>query len=29
LLDVQLLDHLIIGRGDRWISMKERALGFD
>jgi DNA repair protein RadC len=29
LLDVQLLDHLIIGRGDRWISMKERALGFE
>lgn len=29
LLDIQLLDHLIIGRGDRWISMKERGLGFD
>ena len=29
LLDVQVLDHLIIGRGDRWLSLKERGLGFD
>jgi DNA repair protein RadC len=27
LLDVEVLDHLIIGDG-RWISMKERGLGF-
>jgi len=29
LLDVDLLDHLIIGHGkDNWIPMKERGLGF-
>jgi DNA repair protein RadC len=27
LLDVQVLDHLVIGRG-RWVSLKERGLGF-
>ena len=27
LLDVDCLDHLIIGRG-RWVSLKERGLGF-
>ncbi len=27
LLDIEVLDHLIIGRG-RWISLKERKLGF-
>ena len=27
LLDVQVLDHLVIGQG-RWISLKERKLGF-
>jgi DNA repair protein RadC len=27
LLDVDLLDHMIIGQG-RWVSMKERGLGF-
>jgi DNA repair protein RadC len=27
LLDVDVLDHLIIGRG-RWVSMRERGLGF-
>lgn len=27
LLDVEVLDHLVIGRG-RWFSMKERGLGF-
>ncbi len=29
LLDVSVLDHLIVGRSDRWLSMKERGLGFD
>lgn len=28
LLDIDILDHLIIGRG-RWISLKERGLGFN
>jgi DNA repair protein RadC len=28
LLDVTLLDHLVIGQG-RWVSLKERGLGFD
>jgi DNA repair protein RadC len=28
LLDIETLDHLIIGQGGRWISMKERGLGF-
>jgi len=27
LLDVQVLDHLVIGQG-RWISLRERGLGF-
>jgi DNA repair protein RadC len=27
LLDIQLLDHLVIGHG-RWVSLKERGLGF-
>jgi DNA repair protein RadC len=27
LLDVEVLDHLVIGRG-RYVSMKERGLGF-
>ena len=27
LLEVDLLDHLVIGQG-RWISMRERGLGF-
>ncbi len=27
LLDIQLLDHLVIGQG-RWVSLKERGLGF-
>jgi DNA repair protein RadC len=27
LLDIDVLDHLIIGRG-RWVSMRERGLGF-
>jgi len=28
LLDIQVLDHLVIGRG-RFVSLKERGLGFD
>jgi len=28
LLDIQLLDHLVIG-GNRWVSLKERGLGFN
>jgi DNA repair protein RadC len=27
LLDVDVLDHLVIGQG-RWVSLKERGLGF-
>jgi DNA repair protein RadC len=27
LLDIDCLDHLIIGR--TWVSLKERGLGFD
>lgn len=27
LLDIELLDHVIVGHG-RWVSMKERSLGF-
>jgi len=27
LLDVEVIDHLVIGRG-RWVSLKERGLGF-
>jgi len=28
LLDISPLDHLVIGQGGRWVSMKERGLGF-
>jgi DNA repair protein RadC len=28
LLDISALDHLVIGHGGRWVSMKERGLGF-
>jgi len=29
LLDVEVLDHMVIGQGERnWVSMKERGLGF-
>lgn len=28
LLDVSCLDHIVIGHGSRWVSMKERGLGF-
>jgi DNA repair protein RadC len=27
LLDVEVLDHLVIGHG-KWVSLKERGLGF-
>ncbi len=29
LMDIELLDHLIIGQGGRFASLKERGLGFD
>lgn len=28
LLDINLIDHIIVGQ-DRWVSLKERGLGFD
>ncbi|MEJ5224816.1 MAG: JAB domain-containing protein, partial [Anaerolineales bacterium] len=28
LLDVEVLDHLVIGSGQRFVSLKERGLGF-
>jgi DNA repair protein RadC len=29
LLDVDVLDHLVIGTGDgKWVSLKEKGLGF-
>lgn len=28
LVDVDLLDHLIIGSAGKWVSLKERGLGF-
>lgn len=28
LLDVELTDHLIIGHGGKWVSLKQRGLGF-
>ena len=28
LLDLEILDHIIIGQ-NRWVSLKERALGFE
>ena len=28
LLDISTLDHLVIGQGGKWVSMKERNLGF-
>ncbi|MDO9303632.1 MAG: JAB domain-containing protein [Anaerolineales bacterium] len=27
MLDVEVLDHMVIGQG-RWVSLKERGLGF-
>lgn len=29
LLDIELMDHLVIGHGGRWVSLKERGLGFN
>jgi DNA repair protein RadC len=29
LLDIELMDHLVIGQGGRWVSLKERGLGFN
>jgi len=28
LLDCEVLDHLVIGSVTRWVSLKERGLGF-
>jgi DNA repair protein RadC len=28
LLDIETLDHLIIGQAGKWVSLKERGLGF-
>lgn len=28
LLNIEVLDHLVIGQGGRWLSLKERGLGF-
>ncbi len=28
LIDIEVMDHLIIGSGFRWVSLKERGLGF-
>jgi hypothetical protein len=28
LLDIDVLDHLVIGAGDKFVSLKERGLGF-
>jgi hypothetical protein len=25
---IELIDHLIIGHGEKWVSMKQRGLGF-
>ena len=29
LMDIELLDHLVIGHGGRFVSLKEKGLGFD
>ncbi len=29
LLDIELLDHVVIGAAGRFVSLKERGLGFD
>lgn len=28
LLNIDVLDHLVIGHNGRWVSLKERGLGF-
>ncbi len=27
-LDIEMMDHIVIGTGNRWVSLKERGLGF-
>jgi DNA repair protein RadC len=29
LLDISCLDHLVIGHGNKWVSLKQRGLGFN
>lgn len=29
LLDIELMDHLVIGHAGKWVSLKERGLGFN
>jgi DNA repair protein RadC len=29
ILDIELMDHIVVGDGGHWISLKERGLGFD
>ena len=29
LMDIELLDHLVIGHGGRFASLKEKRLGFE
>ena len=29
LLDITVLDHLVIGYGEKWVSLKQKGLGFD
>lgn len=29
LMDIQCLDHLVIGQGGRWVSLKEKGMGFN
>lgn len=29
LLDIEFTDHLIVGNGGRWVSMRQRDIGFD
>jgi DNA repair protein RadC len=29
LLDISCLDHLVIGHANKWVSLKERGLGFN
>jgi len=28
LLDIDVLDHIVIGQNSKWVSLKERGLGF-
>jgi hypothetical protein len=29
LLDIELIDHIVLGNNGRYVSLKERGLGFD